>query len=131
MTAVTGNTEYHVVVVGGGAAGCVVAVRLSEDGTRQARPRRPGSWRWSAAADDLASVLARLAADRAAAQLAGQRSVTGDDGRDRQSEPALCLMRQVGPEPARDGLGQGGHDDLVELAIGARLLDGLQRVGAA
>jgi len=33
-------------------------------------------------------------------------------GRDRQSEPALRLMWQVGPEPARDVLGQGGHDDL-------------------
>ena len=35
MTAVTGNTEYHVVVAGGGAAGCVVAARLSQDGTRR------------------------------------------------------------------------------------------------
>jgi len=76
-------------------------------------------------------VRARLGADRAAAQLAAGRSVTGDDGRDRQSEPALRLMRQVGPEPARDVLGQGGHDDLVELAIYACLPDGLQGVGAA
>jgi len=41
------------------------------------------------------------------------------------------MMWQAGPEPARDVLRQGGHDDLIELAIGARLLNGLQRVGAA
>jgi choline dehydrogenase-like flavoprotein len=35
MTAVTGNTGYNVVMVGGRAAGCVVATRLSEDGTRR------------------------------------------------------------------------------------------------
>jgi len=35
MTAVTGNTEYPVAVVGGEAASCVVAARLSEDGTRR------------------------------------------------------------------------------------------------
>ena len=34
MTALTGNTEY-VVAAGGGAAGCVVAARLSEDRTRR------------------------------------------------------------------------------------------------
>ena len=37
MTAVTGNTGYNVVMVGGRAAGCVVATRLSEDWTRQVR----------------------------------------------------------------------------------------------
>ena len=35
MTAATGNTGYHIVVVGGAAAGCVIAARLSEDGTRR------------------------------------------------------------------------------------------------
>ena len=35
MTAVTGNTGYDVVVVGGGAAGCVAAARLSEDEPRR------------------------------------------------------------------------------------------------
>ena len=35
MTAVTGNTGYHIVVAGGAAAGCVIAARLSEDGTRR------------------------------------------------------------------------------------------------
>jgi glycine/D-amino acid oxidase-like deaminating enzyme len=34
MTAVTGNTGYHIVVVGGAAAGCVIAARLSEDGSQ-------------------------------------------------------------------------------------------------
>src|SRR6266536_571675 len=58
-------------------------------------------------------------------------SVTGDDGRDWQSEPALGLMWQVRPEPARDVLGQGGHDDLVELVIGAHFVNGLQRAGAS
>jgi len=31
---VTGTEEYHVIVVGGGAAGCVVAARLAETGSR-------------------------------------------------------------------------------------------------
>src|SRR5881394_3930966 len=56
-------------------------------------------------------------------------SVTGDDGRDREPEPAAGLVRQVGPEPARDAPGQGGHDDLVELVIGEYCSDGLQRDG--
>ena len=34
------------------------------------------------------------------------RSVSGDDSRDRQPEPALRLMGQVGPEPARDAPGK-------------------------
>jgi hypothetical protein len=51
------------------------------------------------------------------------RSVTGHDGGDRQSEPALCLMRQVGPEPARDVPGPGGHDDLAGLPAGACFAD--------
>src|SRR5208282_232178 len=68
-------------------------------------------------------------------QLADGRSITGDDGRDRQSEPALHLMRQVGPEPAGGVLRQRGHDDLVELAIGAHLLGTIvpitERAGAS
>src|SRR5271157_2431433 len=52
-----------------------------------------------------------------------------DDGRDWQPEPALGLTGQVGPEPARDDLGQGDHDDLVELVIGEHLLHGLKRAG--
>jgi len=31
---VAGTEEYHVIVVGGGAAGCVVAARLAETGSR-------------------------------------------------------------------------------------------------
>jgi hypothetical protein len=58
-------------------------------------------------------------------------SVTGDDGRDGQPEPALGLVRQAGPEPARNAPGQGGHDDLVELMIGEHLFHGFQRAGAA
>jgi choline dehydrogenase len=33
MTAATANTAYHIVMVGG--AGCVIANRLSQDGTRR------------------------------------------------------------------------------------------------
>ncbi len=43
------------------------------------------------------------------------------DGRDRQPEPPLGPMWQVGPQPARDGPGQRGHDDLVEPVIGEHL----------
>jgi choline dehydrogenase-like flavoprotein len=35
MTAATGNTGYHVVVPGSPAARCLIAARLSEDGTRR------------------------------------------------------------------------------------------------
>jgi choline dehydrogenase-like flavoprotein len=52
MTAVTGNTEYHIVMTGGAAAGCVIAARLSEDGTHRvllpeagARPPEPDARR--------------------------------------------------------------------------------------
>src|SRR5215467_5612016 len=45
-------------------------------------------------------------------------SVTGDDRGDWQIEPAPGLMRQVGPQPARDAPREGGHDDLIELMIG-------------
>ena len=40
-------------------------------------------------------------------------------------------MGQVCPQPARDGAGQRGHDDLVEPVIGEHLLHGLQRLGTA
>lgn len=36
---------------------------------------------------------------------------------------------QAGPEPARDSPRQRGHDDLVELVIGERLVRGLERAG--
>jgi len=55
----------------------------------------------------------------------------GDDGGDRQPEPALGPVRQVGPQPARQMPGQRRHDDLVELVIGECLLDRLQRVGSS
>ena len=35
MTAATGNTGYHIIVIGGAAAGCAIAARLSEDGRRR------------------------------------------------------------------------------------------------
>jgi choline dehydrogenase-like flavoprotein len=43
MTTATGNTGYHIVVVGGGAAGGVVPARPSEDGTRRALLLETGS----------------------------------------------------------------------------------------
>ena len=58
-------------------------------------------------------------------------SALGDDGGDRQPVPALCLPGQIGSQPAGERLGQGGHDDFVEMVIGEHLLDGLERAGAA
>ena len=40
-------------------------------------------------------------------------------------------MGQAGPQPARDGAGQRGHDDLAEPVIGEDLLHGLHRLGTA
>jgi PadR family transcriptional regulator AphA len=61
----------------------------------------------------------------------GSGPALGDDGRDRQPEPALGPVGQVGPQPVRDGPGQRGYDDLVELVIGEGLLHGLHRLGTA
>ncbi len=60
-----------------------------------------------------------------------RRSVADDDSRDGQTEPALRLTGQPGSEPARDAPRQSGHDNLVELATGAHLLKGRQRVWVA
>jgi hypothetical protein len=80
-----------------------------------------------AAAGAVAAALGPGSAAVAAAPACGpalaspEQSVAGDDGRGRLLEPALSLMRQIGPQLARDAPGQSGHDDLVELMLGEHL----------